>query len=132
MLARTLHGVTRVLQSLRAASVSSPRAHKLSWCQPFLLRRQERRSGGEVRFGMEHAWRVDYQTCIRSDESRGGSHMRTFNDDYQAGTPPWDTGRPQPRFVTLGQSGAVQGSVLDVGCGTGENGLYFASLGHEV
>ena len=54
--------------------------------------------------------------------------MRTFNDDYHAGTPPWDIGRPQPRFVTLGQSGAVQGSVLDVGCGTGENAL----AGREV
>lgn len=58
--------------------------------------------------------------------------MSTFNDAYAADTAPWDTGRPQPAFVRLGESGAVHGSVLDVGCGTGENALYFAQLGHEV
>lgn len=58
--------------------------------------------------------------------------MHDFNDMYETGIPPWDIGRPQPRFVSLGQSGAVQGSVLDAGCGTGENALYVASLGHEV
>jgi SAM-dependent methyltransferase len=54
-----------------------------------------------------------------------------FNEAY-SGTPPWDIGRPQPAFVALAQAGAVQGSVLDAGCGTGENALYFAGLGHEV
>jgi 2-polyprenyl-3-methyl-5-hydroxy-6-metoxy-1,4-benzoquinol methylase len=58
--------------------------------------------------------------------------MSSFNDEYEAGTPPWDIGYPQPAFVALGHSGAVLGSVLDVGCGTGENALSFASLGHEV
>jgi cyclopropane fatty-acyl-phospholipid synthase-like methyltransferase len=58
--------------------------------------------------------------------------MHGFNDDYAANAAPWDIGRPQPAFVELGKSGSVQGSVLDVGCGTGENALYFASLGHDV
>jgi SAM-dependent methyltransferase len=57
--------------------------------------------------------------------------MDFFNAAY-AGAPPWDIGRPQPAFVTLAQEGVVHGSVLDAGCGTGENALYFASLGHEV
>ena len=57
--------------------------------------------------------------------------MDSFNEAY-AGDPPWDTGRPQPAFVALARAGAMHGSVLDAGCGTGENALYFASLGHEV
>jgi cyclopropane fatty-acyl-phospholipid synthase-like methyltransferase len=57
--------------------------------------------------------------------------MDSFDDAYR-GTPPWDIGRPQPAFVALAEESAVQGSVLDAGCGTGENALYFASLGHEV
>jgi ubiquinone/menaquinone biosynthesis C-methylase UbiE len=32
----------------------------------------------------------------------------------------------------LEESGAIQGSVLDAGCGTGENALFLASRGHEV
>jgi cyclopropane fatty-acyl-phospholipid synthase-like methyltransferase len=43
--------------------------------------------------------------------------------------PPWDIGRPQTAFTTLGESGAIVGSVLDVGCGTGEHALLAASLG---
>ena len=48
------------------------------------------------------------------------------------GIPPWDIGRPQPEFVLLATTGEIRGSVLDVGCGTGENALYLAGLGHEV
>jgi cyclopropane fatty-acyl-phospholipid synthase-like methyltransferase len=45
------------------------------------------------------------------------------------GTPPWDIGRPQPAIMRLAQAGQITGSVLDVGCGTGENVLYLAELG---
>ena len=48
------------------------------------------------------------------------------------GVPPWDIGRPQSEFVRLAEAGAIRGDVLDVGCGTGENVLYLAQLGHRV
>ena len=38
----------------------------------------------------------------------------------------------QPAFVGLEEAGLIRGSVLDAGCGTGENALYLASRGHEV
>jgi ubiquinone/menaquinone biosynthesis C-methylase UbiE len=45
---------------------------------------------------------------------------------------PWDIPGPQPAFVGLVDAGEIQGSVLDVGCGTGENALFLASRGHGV
>jgi SAM-dependent methyltransferase len=57
---------------------------------------------------------------------------RDFEAAYTAGTPPWDIGRPQPEIVKLAEEGEVKGTVLDVGCGTGENALYLASLGRRV
>src|SRR5438876_509307 len=48
------------------------------------------------------------------------------------GQPPWDIPGPQPAFVALEEAGEIVGSVLDAGCGTGENALYLASRGHEV
>ncbi|MGO8749611.1 MAG: class I SAM-dependent methyltransferase [Thermoguttaceae bacterium] len=53
-----------------------------------------------------------------------------FEQMYQ-GQAPWDTGRPQPAVVKLAEAGQIRGSVLDVGCGTGENVLYLAAKGHE-
>ena len=53
----------------------------------------------------------------------------TFETMY-AGLPPWETGRPQPAFVAAADR--VMGSVLDAGCGTGENALFFADRGHKV
>jgi SAM-dependent methyltransferase len=51
-----------------------------------------------------------------------------FNGAYR-GTPPWDIGHPQAEFVKLADDGRIRGRVLDVGCGTGENAIFFAGLG---
>ena len=55
-----------------------------------------------------------------------------FDAAYRYGRPPWDIGRPQPAIVELAEQGAIQGAVIDVGCGTGDNALYLASLGLDV
>ena len=57
--------------------------------------------------------------------------MQWFDSAYR-GTPPWDIGRPQPAIVRLEEGGQITGSVLDVGCGTGEHVLYLAGRGHDV
>jgi SAM-dependent methyltransferase len=54
-------------------------------------------------------------------------------DEFQRfyeGLPPWAIGKPQPAFV--GAADQISGSVLDAGCGTGENALFFAERGHQV
>jgi SAM-dependent methyltransferase len=53
----------------------------------------------------------------------------TFESAY-TGLAPWDIGRPQKAF--LDRADQLTGSVLDAGCGTGENALFFASRGHKV
>ena len=56
-----------------------------------------------------------------------------FDNAYRdGGTPTWDVGRPQGAVVRLARSGLIAGSVLDAGCGTGENALHLAGLGHPV
>ncbi len=57
--------------------------------------------------------------------------MDIFDSVYR-GTPPWEIGRPQKAFIELARAGEVTGSVLDVGCGTGDHVLFFAEEGHEV
>lgn len=57
--------------------------------------------------------------------------MDFFDASYR-GMPPWEIGRPQKEFVDLARRGELAGSILDIGCGTGENALFFAGEGHEV
>ena len=57
---------------------------------------------------------------------------RDFEASYRSGDAPWDIGGPQPEVVRLAEAGLIAGSVLDIGCGTGENALYLAGLGHPV
>jgi SAM-dependent methyltransferase len=42
----------------------------------------------------------------------------------------WDIGKPQKAFIDVAEQ--ITGSILDAGCGTGDNVLYFASRGHKV
>jgi SAM-dependent methyltransferase len=55
-----------------------------------------------------------------------------FFDSAYRGRPPWDIGRPQMEFVELVRRGEITGSVLDIGCGTGEHALFFAGEGYDV
>src|SRR5919202_5979339 len=61
-----------------------------------------------------------------------GETRPTVPDDLYTSSPPWDIGRPQPAFVALADRGAIQGRVLDVGCGTGEHVLLCAGLGLDA
>jgi cyclopropane fatty-acyl-phospholipid synthase-like methyltransferase len=63
--------------------------------------------------------------------SQSDSDEFSFDDAYQ-GVPPWDIGRPQKELVKIASKGELKGKILDFGCGTGENALYFASLGLDV
>jgi len=53
----------------------------------------------------------------------------TFQSLY-SGQAPWDIGRPQKAFLDVAER--IAGSVLDAGCGTGDNALYFAKRGCRV
>jgi SAM-dependent methyltransferase len=57
---------------------------------------------------------------------------RPWDASYYDGPAPWDVGRPQPAVARLALQGAFTGSVLDAGCGTGENSLLIAALGLPV
>lgn len=52
-----------------------------------------------------------------------------FEEAY-AGMAPWDIGRSQKTFVDVAER--IAGTVLDCGCGTGDNALFFAGRGHSV
>jgi len=56
-------------------------------------------------------------------------NRETFESMYTK-KPPWDIDKSQPAFIEVVDQ--VKGSVLDAGCGTGENALFFASRGHKV
>lgn len=53
----------------------------------------------------------------------------TFENIY-AGQPPSEIGKPQKVFVDVADR--ITGSVLDAGCGTGENALFFSSRGQKA
>ncbi len=56
-------------------------------------------------------------------------NRETFESAY-AGRAPWDIDGPQKAFLDVADR--IAGSILDAGCGTGENALFFAGRGHKV
>lgn len=58
------------------------------------------------------------------------THDKERFQEHYRGKPPWDIGKPQNAFVEAADQ--IAGSVLDAGCGTGENALFFAGRGQRV
>ena len=57
-------------------------------------------------------------------------HDRGSFENLYAGQPRWEIGRPQRALLDVADR--ITGSVLDAGCGTGENALFLASRGQRV
>jgi cyclopropane fatty-acyl-phospholipid synthase-like methyltransferase len=53
----------------------------------------------------------------------------TFEALY-AGPAPWEVDQPKEAFVAIADR--LTGPILDAGCGSGENALFFAGRGHRV
>jgi SAM-dependent methyltransferase len=69
-------------------------------------------------------------TMPQSNLAASNSINRAAFEDLYAGPAPWDIGKPKGAFVAIADQ--VTGRILDAGCGTGENALFFASRGHPV
>lgn len=57
-------------------------------------------------------------------------HDRSSFENLYAGQPRWEIGRPQKAVLDVADQ--ITGSILDSGCGTGENALFFAGRGQKV
>ena len=57
-------------------------------------------------------------------------HDRSSFENLYAGQPRWEIGRPQQAILDV--ANRITGSLLDVGCGTGENALFFVERGCKV
>lgn len=61
------------------------------------------------------------------------SEREHWDDRYVRGDTPWDTGRPSEELVRVMDEGRMApGRAIDLGCGTGTNAIYLASLGFDV
>ncbi len=68
----------------------------------------------------------DYEALYRGGKTQPGEIGASLD------MIPWNIQAPQPVFVEVEQDGEVAGHVLDVGCGLGDNALFFAERGYQV
>jgi glutathione S-transferase len=77
------------------------------------------------------SWRAASMGLVRP--AGGGPSRERFVNAYDGATPPpWDIGKPQDDLVAVFDEIAISGSVLDLGCGTGENVLELARRGLDA
>jgi SAM-dependent methyltransferase len=61
------------------------------------------------------------------------STKRNWDERYESGNTPWDTGRPDSNLVRLvGEHPIEACRTLEVGCGTGSNAVWLAGRGFDV
>src|SRR5689334_7178712 len=67
---------------------------------------------------------------VQSALNRGNVPTKQQFAESYSGEAPWDISKPQKDFVAVANQ--ITGSVLDAGCGTGENALFFAERKCDV
>jgi cyclopropane fatty-acyl-phospholipid synthase-like methyltransferase len=56
-----------------------------------------------------------------------------FTRAYAGGSPPWDRGKPDPELIRVLDAGLLPGrTVLEFGCGYGDNAVELARRGYQV
>lgn len=77
------------------------------------------------------SWRASAMSAVKP---AGPSTRERFASSYDGGgpAPSWDIREAQRELIAVFDERAISGSVLDLGCGTGENVLELARRGLEV
>jgi SAM-dependent methyltransferase len=70
----------------------------------------------------------DFRTADFNAVYRGGD----FLPGADITVVPWDIEAPQPEVIELERRGRFRGTVLDAGCGLGDNAIFLASRGYAV
>jgi len=70
---------------------------------------------------------------VKLDKFLDRSEDLNFWERLYDNSPQWDINRPQPEFVESYQRNELsKGKILDVGCDTGDNAIFFAEKGFSV